>query len=377
MNTAHDVRARRKSVRPYVPTIVDDSGLIQRLEREIQFVACEVSRCWPDFKRDPITFVRHSISNTGRSITKVISDRFALTGLTTAFTIVACSVLLVSFGTHRDRSNEASEERQVDLISIGPNGPIQQSGTGIGSGTNGRVGSRAGKGEGSEAKLKSSRGGGGSGKGQQDDVQTGKLFQPSEIPTTIPSVRNPTLPAAGINLDVKLWKTQPLIQYGDPRSISSSSSFGSGTGGNYGTGSGSGIGEGDGSGFGPGTKGNMGGDANDRGGGDIGGGEGNNPQSKHPVYRLNQVDQRARVLSKPEPQYTEEARRNQITGTVVLRVIFSSFGEVTNIRAIQVLPFGLTEKAISAARQIRFAPAMRDGRPVSVYMQLEYNFNLY
>jgi protein TonB len=83
------------------------------------------------------------------------------------------------------------------------------------------------------------------------------------------------------------------------------------------------------------------------------------------------------VLSKPEPQYTEEARRNQITGTVILRVVFSRLGEVTNIRAVQSLPFGLTERAIAAARQIRFSPAIKNDHPVSVYMQLEYNFNLY
>lgn len=83
------------------------------------------------------------------------------------------------------------------------------------------------------------------------------------------------------------------------------------------------------------------------------------------------------MIAKPEPQYTDEARRNQTTGTVVLRVVFSRSGDVTNIRAVQSLPFGLTEKAIVAARQIRFSPATKDGHPVSVYMQLEYNFNLY
>jgi protein TonB len=83
------------------------------------------------------------------------------------------------------------------------------------------------------------------------------------------------------------------------------------------------------------------------------------------------------VLAKPEPQYTEEARKTGVTGTVVLRVVFSRTGEVTNIRALATLPLGLTEKAIAAARQIRFRPAMREGRPVNVVMQLEYNFNLY
>jgi hypothetical protein len=50
---------------------------------------------------------------------------------------------------------------------------------------------------------------------------------------------------------------------------------------------------------------------------------------------------------------------------------------VTNIRTVQSLPLGLTERAIIAARQIRFVPALRSNQAVSVYMQLEYNFNLY
>jgi hypothetical protein len=41
------------------------------------------------------------------------------------------------------------------------------------------------------------------------------------------------------------------------------------------------------------------------------------------------------------------------------------------------LPHGLTEKALSAARNIKFIPAMKDGKYVSMYIQLEYNFNLY
>ena len=111
-----------------------------------------------------------------------------------------------------------------------------------------------------------------------------------------------------------------------------------------------------------------------------GGGSGNNPKPNNDidrVFRVAEVTTRARVLSKPEPQYSEEARRNQISGTVILSVVFSRTGQVTNIRATQPLCCGLTEKAIAAARQIRFVPATREGNPVSVRMQLEYNFNLY
>lgn len=93
------------------------------------------------------------------------------------------------------------------------------------------------------------------------------------------------------------------------------------------------------------------------------------------VFSGKEVDQKARVLSKPEPQYTEEARKNQISGTVVLRAVFTSSGEVTNITARAGLPYGLTERAIAAAKQIKFVPATKDGRPVSMYIQLEYNFN--
>lgn len=89
------------------------------------------------------------------------------------------------------------------------------------------------------------------------------------------------------------------------------------------------------------------------------------------------VTQKAKVITKPEPRYTEEARRNRITGTVVLRVVFSGAGAVTNIHAVSGLPDGLTERAIGAAKQIRFIPAIKDGHFVSMWIQLEYNFNLY
>jgi len=90
-----------------------------------------------------------------------------------------------------------------------------------------------------------------------------------------------------------------------------------------------------------------------------------------------QVDRKPVVVLKPDPMYTEEARQSRITGTVVLKVLFASDGSVVNIRAISALPYGLTEKAIEAARKIKFVPAMKDGKFVSIWMQLEYNFNLY
>jgi TonB family protein len=94
------------------------------------------------------------------------------------------------------------------------------------------------------------------------------------------------------------------------------------------------------------------------------------------LYTGREVDVKARLLTKPEPSYTEDARNNGIEGTVVLKVIFSKDGQVTNIRTVAGLPYGLTEQAIKAARKIKFTPAMKEGKPVSMWMQLEYNFSL-
>ena len=99
-----------------------------------------------------------------------------------------------------------------------------------------------------------------------------------------------------------------------------------------------------------------------------------------PLERIvtgKQADTKARLISKPEPGYTGQAKGEQITGTVILKVVFASNGTVTNIRVVQGLPGGLTEKCIEAARKIKFIPATKDGKPVSMWMQLEYNFNLY
>jgi TonB family protein len=66
-----------------------------------------------------------------------------------------------------------------------------------------------------------------------------------------------------------------------------------------------------------------------------------------------------------------------VVGTVVLRAVLSADGAVKNVRVMQALPYGLTTNCVRAARQIRFRPAETDGNPVSMYIQLEYNFNLY
>ena len=95
------------------------------------------------------------------------------------------------------------------------------------------------------------------------------------------------------------------------------------------------------------------------------------------IYRSDEVTTRPRVLRKPEPEYTDDARANKTRGVVVLRCIFTADGRVRNIGVIKGLPDGLTERAIDVARQIKFIPATKDGKPVAIWMQLEYNFEVF
>jgi len=88
------------------------------------------------------------------------------------------------------------------------------------------------------------------------------------------------------------------------------------------------------------------------------------------------VDKRPVVKSKPQPEYTDEARHQRIEGKVVLRCVFAATGETKNFHVVSGLPYGLTEAAIAAGKGIKLQPAVRDGKPVSYWMELVYNFRL-
>ena len=88
------------------------------------------------------------------------------------------------------------------------------------------------------------------------------------------------------------------------------------------------------------------------------------------------VDEKPVRLRAPTPRYTEAARQNKIQGTVVLRLLVGADGNVQQIRVIRGLPDGLTEQAIAAAREAKFKPAMKDGKPVPYWGVLEMSFNL-
>jgi TonB family protein len=95
------------------------------------------------------------------------------------------------------------------------------------------------------------------------------------------------------------------------------------------------------------------------------------------VFTGNPVDRKIIIFMKPEPSYTEEARQRRVVGTVLIRAVASANGSMVNIEVKQGLPAGLTEQAVEALKKMKFIPAAKDGKLVSTWIELEYNFNLY
>jgi TonB family protein len=95
------------------------------------------------------------------------------------------------------------------------------------------------------------------------------------------------------------------------------------------------------------------------------------------VFLQSQVTSKALITSKPEPAYTREARETGLSGLVRLRAVLAADGTVEHVLVLVPLGRGLSESAVKAARGIKFRPATLGGKPVSQYVILEYNFNVY
>lgn len=94
------------------------------------------------------------------------------------------------------------------------------------------------------------------------------------------------------------------------------------------------------------------------------------------VYKPSEVTTKARITYNPQPEYTEDARKSMATGTIRLQVVLGKDGKVWLIIPVIRLAHSLTEKAVKAARKIKFIPATKDGQPVSQWITIEYNFEM-
>src|SRR5262249_13461142 len=84
-----------------------------------------------------------------------------------------------------------------------------------------------------------------------------------------------------------------------------------------------------------------------------------------------------RAIYHPEPEFSEEARREHYQGLVSLLIVVGVDGRAHDIRPLRALGMGLDEKAIEAVRTWRFEPGMKDGRPVPVEMEVDVDFRIH
>jgi TonB family protein len=89
-----------------------------------------------------------------------------------------------------------------------------------------------------------------------------------------------------------------------------------------------------------------------------------------------QVDTRPLLLSGPKPDYTSEARKNEIQGNVIARLLVDATGKVQQVKIVAGLPDGLNEEAMKAAYQQKYRPAMKDGHAVGCWIRVEIEFRL-
>jgi periplasmic protein TonB len=209
-------------------------------------------------------------------------------------------------------------------------------------------------------------GGGGGGGGNKNPEPPRKVELPGKEKITVP-VRKPDPapveapeppPVEEINIPAKTMAAAetPLAGALEPPKVSEGASQGSGTGGGGGTGTGTGSGSGQGSGLGPGFGGGTGGGA----------------------YRPGNGVTLPRVLQEVKPQYTADAMRAKVQGTVWLECVVLPNGDVGDVKVTKSLDqvFGLDAEAIKAARKWKFSPGLRMGEPVPVLITIELTFTL-
>ena len=205
--------------------------------------------------------------------------------------------------------------------------------------------------------------GGGGGGGSHDLLQTpkGKLPKLEEHPIVPPMVAvndHPKLtqePAIMMPKSIQLANNN-MPNLGDPRtSVVGPASNGTGSMGGMGTGSSGGLGSGKGNGYGPGE------------GGGTGGG----------LYHVGGGVSAPELIFAPDPEFSDEARRAKYQGVCVVSLIVDAQGNPQRVEVVRHLGMGLDEKAQQAVKQYKFKPAMLNGRPVPVEVNIEVNFRIY
>ena len=95
-----------------------------------------------------------------------------------------------------------------------------------------------------------------------------------------------------------------------------------------------------------------------------------------PVYTVGGDVKPPKAIYLPDPQYSKVARKAGREGTVVLWMIVGVDGRPIDIQVARALGMGLDEQAVAAVRNWRFKPALKDGQPVPVRVNVEVSFRI-
>jgi hypothetical protein len=95
------------------------------------------------------------------------------------------------------------------------------------------------------------------------------------------------------------------------------------------------------------------------------------------IHRQNTVDKKARLLSTFEPASNEYAQANAVAGMALYHTVVGADGNAGEIAVGRPIGFGLDENAVDSIRKASFAPAIYDGKPVPVLLDLVVEFRIY
>jgi TonB family protein len=83
-----------------------------------------------------------------------------------------------------------------------------------------------------------------------------------------------------------------------------------------------------------------------------------------------------RLSEVASPDYTAEAKKKKIEGTVTLAIVINKKGDVVDAKVVKGIGYGLDENAIIAVKEWKYKPAEKDGEPVAVKMEVTIDFYL-
>jgi hypothetical protein len=95
------------------------------------------------------------------------------------------------------------------------------------------------------------------------------------------------------------------------------------------------------------------------------------------ILRQNTVDQKARLLTTFEPESNEFAQANAVAGMALYHTVVGADGKAQEIAIGRPIGFGLDENAVAAIRTASFQPAVKDGKPVPVLLDLVVQFRIF